>query len=181
MAKVRVYLGCSVDGYIAGENDDLSWLDRPGPEDAPPDSGSLEFADFMSQVGVLLMGRRTHDVITAMDVPWPYGDTPVLVATRRPLTPAVPTIRAVSGSIEHVVDEARTAAGERDVYLDGGDLVRQALAAGLVDEMTLSMLPVVLGGGVRLFGELAHPVDFRFTAHHWCGYGGAVQVTLARR
>lgn len=142
--RVRVFLACSLDGFIAGPNDDLSWLPPPGADDHG-------YAAFMADVGALLMGRRTYDVVAGFSGPWPYGECPVLVATRRPLTAKAPTVRAVEGSVAELIAVARTTAAGRDVYLDGGDLVRQGLDAGLVDELTLSFVPVVLGAGHSLF------------------------------
>ena len=83
-SRVRVYLGCSFDGFIAGPNDDLSFLHAPAPEGSPDpaDSDALGFEDFMAQVGAMLMGRKTYEIVAAMGV-WPYGVTPVLVATHR--------------------------------------------------------------------------------------------------
>lgn len=184
-SRVRVYLGCSLDGFIAGPDDDLSWLDEVsaiGPEGAPEPSGALEFGAFMADVGALLMGRRTYDVLTRLlkEHPWPYGETPVLVVTHRPLVEvARPTVRPVAGDIEAVVAQARSVAGEGDVYLDGGDLVRQALDAGLVDEMTLTVLPIVLGAGTRLFDGIASPTRLEFVAQH--RYGAAIQITARPR
>jgi dihydrofolate reductase len=85
----------------------------------------------------------------------PYGDTPVLVATSRPLEAGRPTVRPVHGPIGEMVAEAQRAAGDRDVYIDGGALFRSALGAGLVDELTLTVIPVVLGAGVPLFAATA--------------------------
>lgn len=141
--RVRVFIATSLDGFIAGPDDDLSWLPPPGADDHG-------FAAFMAAVGALLIGRRTHDVVAGFAGAWPFEERPVLVATRRPLTPKAPTIRAVAGPIADLVAEARAAAGDRDVYLDGGDLIRQGLDAGLVDELTVSVVPVVLGAGVPL-------------------------------
>ncbi|MGD8860456.1 MAG: dihydrofolate reductase family protein [Myxococcales bacterium] len=143
---IRAYLACSLDGFIAGEGDDLSWL--PQPEAGTEDPG---FAAFFSQVGAVLMGRRTHDVVAGFEGPWPYDDRPLLVATRRPLSPARPTVKMVSGSIHQLVELARAAAGKRDVYIDGGVMVREALDAGRLDELTLTIVPQVLGRGVPLF------------------------------
>ena len=125
----------------------------------------------MTDVGAMLMGRRTYDVVASMDIPWPYGDTPVLVATHRPLTDPPASVRAISGDIDTLVRAAQACAGEKDVYLDGGALVRSALEAGLVDELTLTMLPVVLGEGVRLFDGLSAPLSLEFTGHHDAGLG----------
>lgn len=140
--RVRVFVASSLDGFIAGEGDDLSWL--PQPEPGASDSG---FGAFLAQVGSLLMGRRTFDVAAGFEGAWPYGDRPVLVATHRPLESDVPTARVVQGHIEDLVAAARDAAQGRDVYVDGGDLIRQAMDAGLVDEITVTLVPVVLGRG----------------------------------
>jgi dihydrofolate reductase len=172
-SRVRVYMACSLDGYIAGPDDDLSWL--APPPGAPEPTGGLGFEAFMAQVGAMLMGRRTHDVVAAMGV-WPYGDIPVLVTTRRPLTPAAPTVRAQAGDIADLIAAARQAAGERDVYLDGGDLIRQALDAGLVDELVITVVPVLLAGGIRLFDGLAGRTDLTLVSSQ--PYGHMVQLTL---
>jgi dihydrofolate reductase len=82
---------------------------------------------------------------------WPYGELPVLVATHRKLLQEHPTVRIVNGPIDDLVAEAREVAGGRHVYLDGGALIRQALDSGLVDELTVTVIPVVLGRGYPLF------------------------------
>ena len=153
-SQVRVYIASSIDGFIAGPDDDLSWLPEEDPEgsdpsaNAPPDPGALGYEDFISGIGALLMGRRTYDVVQAFDVPWPYGEKPVLVATRRPLDPAPPpTVRGVQGSISELIAIAREAAGEGDIYLDGGELIRQAAEANLIDDLTITLAPIALGRG----------------------------------
>lgn len=149
MSRVRIFLAMSLDGFIAGPADELDWLEGfEGVEDT--------FTPFMAEVGAMLMGRRTYDVLSGFDVPWPYGETPLLVATTRPLQPVQPTVRAVTGDIAELVAQARAAAGGKDVYLDGGALARSALDAGLVDLMTLTLIPVVLGAGVPLFAGAGH-------------------------
>lgn len=180
-SRVRIYLGCSIDGCIAGPDDDLTWLhgDSADTDAPPPPSDALDFATFMGQVGSMLMGRRTFDVVAGMGV-WPYGATPVLVATRRPLASAHPTVRSIAGDITALVAEARAAAGDKDVYLDGGALARQALDAGLVDEMVLTYVPIVLGDGVRLFDGLTERSHWTFAGHTRMGHG-MLQVTLRAR
>lgn len=167
MGRVRAYLGCSIDGRIAGPGDDLGFLHAEPPPPAATDA--LVFEAFLAQVGALLMGRRTYDVLAGLGVAWPYGDRPVLVATRRPLVAVAPSVRAVRGDIAAMVASARSEAGALDVYLDGGDLVRQALAAGLLDELVLTMLPLALGAGVSLWDGLAGPRRLTFVAHRACG------------
>lgn len=175
--RVRVYLGCSLDGCIAGPEHDISFLHEFAPDPDAPDTGSLGFNQFMEQVGALLMGRRTYQVPLDYDA-WHYGHRPVLVATHRTLPPAPQggIARPVQGPIEALIAEAKQAAGDRDVYLDGGDLVRQGLDAGLVDELCLTFLPVVLGDGVRLWDGLKRRTDVVFSDPVRHG-GQFVQIT----
>ncbi len=174
-SRVRVYLGCSLDGCIAGPDHDISFLHEFAPEPGEEPAG-LSFTDFIEDVGALLMGRRTYQVPLDYDA-WHYGDRPVLVATHRELPPAPQggTAWAVQGPIEDLIAQAKDAAGDKDVYLDGGDLVRQGLDAGLVDELCLTFLPVVLGRGIRLWDGLTARTDLVFdapTRHP----GGMVQI-----
>ena len=179
--RVRVYLGCSLDGCIAGPDHDLSFLmEHTPPADDPPGEG-LAFDAFLGQVGALLMGRRTYQVPLDYDA-WHYGDRPVLVATHHPLPPAPAGGRAwaVQGDIRDLIAQAKQAAGDKDVYLDGGDLVRQGLDAGLVDELCLTFLPIILGRGIRLWDGLQHRRDLVFDPprRHT---GGMVQITAKVR
>lgn len=131
-------MGCSLDGFIAGPEGDLSWLETARSGGLPPDPQALDFETFMNQVGCLLMGRRTYDTVAAFAGPWPHGEVPVQVATSRPLRAPSATVTPVAGSIEALVAGARRTAGAKDVYLDGGALAQQALKAGLVDELILT-------------------------------------------
>jgi dihydrofolate reductase len=106
-------------------------------------------------VGALLMGRATYDSNGEHGWDWPYGETPVLVATSRPLEPMAPTVRAVTGAPSELVAAAREAAGGSAVYVDGGGLIRALVEAGLVDEAVVTLVPVLLGAGAPLFAGLA--------------------------
>ena len=167
---VRIFIGCSLDGFIAGPDGDLSWL----PTDPPPGE-DYGFAAHMAGVGALLMGRATYDTIGEHGWDWPYGDTPVLVATSRPLEPLAPTVRAVSGTPAELVAAAQAAAGERAVYADGGSLIRALVDAGLVDEAVVTLVPVLLGAGAPLFAGLTQrrPLELRAATTY---PGGLVQL-----
>jgi dihydrofolate reductase len=144
--KVHVFVASSLDGFMAGPDHDLSWLPPPDPTGA--DNG---FGAFMEGIGVLLMGRTTFDVVDGFEGPWFYGDTPVLVASHRSLLTTRPTVRHVEGDIFALLAHARAVAGAKDVYIDGGSLIRQALDAGLVDSLTVTVIPAILGKGLPLF------------------------------
>lgn len=181
---VRVYLAISLDGFIAGPDDDLSWLEQAPSADAlEPEPGGLSFESLMERTGALLMGRRTYDVILGFvesPAQWPYAQTPTLIATHRPLDTCVDTVRAVSGSIEDLIDLASEVADGKDIYIDGANLSRQALDAGLVDEVVLTVIPQLLTAGTRLFDGLTSPSSWRIVSHHaWVQ--GAVQLKLLPR
>jgi dihydrofolate reductase len=143
---VRVFIACSLDGFIAGPDDDLSWLPGGDVEDHGYDA-------FMAGTAAILMGRRTYDVVVGFGG-WPFGEMPVLVATSRPLEPAAPTVTPVAGSPEELLAAVRERT-DGAVYLDGGALIRAFLDAGLVDELTVTVVPAVLGEGVPLFAGVS--------------------------
>lgn len=164
-------MAMSLDGFIAGPNDELDWLiHREGVEDT--------FTPFFAQVGALLMGRRSYDVVSAFEGPWQYRNTPVLVATTRALTPQRASVRAVSGGIESLVQQAQEVAGERDVYVDGGAIIRAALDARLVDELTVTIVPIVLGAGISLFAGVTRRHELELLGSRPIG-GGLVQLRYA--
>lgn len=147
--SVRVFIACSLDGFIAGPDGDLSWL--PAPE-AGEDYG---YGAFMAETAAILMGRATYDVAAAFES-WPYGELPVFVATSRPLSAARATVRAVAGAPAELLDAVRAHA-DGGVYLDGGSLIRAFLDADLIDELTVTVVNVILGDGVPLFAGVAAP------------------------
>jgi dihydrofolate reductase len=150
MSKIQVYCVVSLDGFIAGPNDDLSWLGEPDPEQVG-DPGTVSFNAFMAQTGAMLMGRRTFDVVMGFGGDWPYGSIPVFVATSRPLIDAPATVSTCHGNIRELCEQAEQVAGDKNVYLDGGNIISQALDNGCVDGLILTVVPVLLGQGVPLY------------------------------
>jgi dihydrofolate reductase len=146
--QCSVFIAASLDGYIARADGGLDWLsivERPGED--------YGYRDFLDAVDALVMGRRTYDAVLDFDA-WPYPGKRCIVMTH-----AAPATRHgeefASGTPAALL--ARLAAeGVGRVYVDGGAVIRQFLAAGLVDDLTLSVIPVLLGGGIRLFEEEAH-------------------------
>lgn len=183
--RLRAYLGMSLDGRIAGPADELDWLHDTGSRgvSAPvPVTGGdwLSFEDFMADIGVLLMGRRTYDVVSTFD-DWPYRDLPVIVATHRPLPDLVPpAVGATSGTTAEIALQALGLAQARDVYVDGGILVSAMLDEGLLQELTTTILPTVLGPGIGLFDALTGPRHLDISAVSTSA-DGAVQLTWVPR
>ncbi len=143
--QVSVFLGISLDGFIAREDGGLDWLDMV-QTDPPEDTG---YDALMASVDTLVIGRRTYDTVLGFGE-WPYPGKRVVVLTRRALEPQHGET-AYAGPLPHLLGDLGTQ-GCRHVYLDGGEAVRQGLDAGLVSKLTLSWVPVILGSGRALFG-----------------------------
>jgi dihydrofolate reductase/uncharacterized protein YciI len=143
--RCAAFLAMSMDGFIARPDGRVDWLDG---FEAPPE----EYTSFFASVDTVLIGRATYDFVTSYEDAhgaWPYGAKPVAVLTHRPPSPRHGEV-FLAGEPAEVL--ARLAAsGSKSVYVDGGAVVSQFLAAGLIDELTVTSVPVVLGAGRRLF------------------------------
>jgi dihydrofolate reductase len=181
----KVFLGMSVDGFIARLDGDLSWLtgeappaegdSAPAPDDG--EGGDFGFTEFVAGVDAVLMGRSTYDFIAPLD-DWPYDGRPVHVLSTT-LQPGADERVTVHRSLDEAV-AALGAAGLRTVYVDGGRTVHDALAAGLVDELTLARVPVLIGTGHTPFG--AFPADIPLEHVRTRAFpGGMVQSTYRVR
>ncbi len=171
MQKTRVFIASSLDGYIAGSDDELDWL--------PQDEGVEDtFTPFFEHIGAMLMGRRTFDVVSDFEGAWPYGETPILVATSRALATPLASVTSAAGDIAQLIEQAKQLARGRDVYIDGGALIRSAMDAGLVDEITVTMIPIVLGAGLPLFAGCARRHSLELLGVRSIG-GGLVELTYA--
>jgi dihydrofolate reductase len=175
-----VFLGMSVDGFIARLDGDLSWLVGDSEVGTAPDDGAggdFGFSEFVSGIDALVMGRNTYDVIAPMDE-WPYQGKPVHVLSTTLAPGADPRI-VVHRSFEEAV-AALEAAGYRRVYVDGGRTVHAFLTAGLISDLTLSRVPVLIGTGHTPFGAL--PADVALEHRHTEVFpGGMVQTTYRVR
>jgi dihydrofolate reductase len=171
-----VFLGMSVDGFIARLDGDLSWLTGDSEVGAAPDDGEggdFGFGEFVAGIDALVMGRSTYDVMAPMDE-WPYQGKPVHVLSTT-LEPGADARITVHRSFDDAVS-ALTAAGYRRVYVDGGRTVHQFLRAGLVADLTLSRVPVLIGTGHTPFGELTADIPLEHVRTRTYA-GGMVQTT----
>jgi dihydrofolate reductase len=136
----------------------------------------LRLDGFIDEVGCLLMGRGTFDAVAAMDVEWPHPERDTIIATHRPLGDPPARVFADGGDIHGLVANAFERAGGQDVYIDGGDLIRQALDAGLIDEIIVTICPTILGDGHPLFAGAATRRALRLVAQRAMPVG-VVQLT----
>jgi dihydrofolate reductase len=142
--RCSVFIATSLDGYIArsdGTFDFLSIVERPDED--------YGFAEFFASVDALVIGRNTYE--TALAFPeWPYAGKRCIVLTHRE-TPSVHGEQFFAGEPAALVDTLGLSGAQR-LYVDGGAVIRQFLADGLIDDLTLSIVPMLLGQGVPLFG-----------------------------
>lgn len=146
-----VFIGTSVDGQIARTDGTFDWLIERG--EAAGDAG---YSEFVSHVDMMLMGRATYDVVSKLPE-WPYGDLPVVVLSTTMAADADDRVR-VAASLDDAA-ALLTELGATGVYLDGARTIQACLDAGFVDEMTISQVPVLIGSGIRLFGDLAADIS----------------------
>ena len=156
MANI-VYIGTSLDGYIASEDGSLDWLGTvPNPE-----GDDLGFGEFIKGIDAVVMGRLTFETLQSFDVGWHYpAPGIVLSSTLKTLPdPFQESASLTSGTPEEVVKYAENR-GFKNLYIDGGTTIQRFLRAGLIDEMIITEIPILLGGGDRLFGRLDAHLKF---------------------
>ncbi|MEH6578630.1 MAG: dihydrofolate reductase family protein [Amphritea sp.] len=156
-----VYIATSLDGYIADKDGGLDWLHSiPNP-----DNLDLGWADFMGQIDALVMGRNTFETVCGFDVQWPYPKPVFVLSNSMTSIPEAYSDKAeiVSGPLLQVVDSLN-AKGFTNLYIDGGNTIQSFLQADLIDEMIITQIPILLGGGVPLFSALSKPITFEFVS-----------------
>jgi dihydrofolate reductase len=152
-----VFIATSLDGYIADKEGGLDWLQSiPNPEDL-----DMGFVDLIDRIDALIMGRKTFDTVCSFDCDWPYSK-PVFV-----LSNSMESIsegydgkaELVKGSLSDVI-EALHQKGHKNLYIDGGVTIQNFLKEDLIDELIITVIPILLGGGSALFGELPKQMAF---------------------
>lgn len=176
MGKVAVYLTMSLDGFIAGPNDSeqnplgdggerlFTWMNSGPPRNrynhlfCPPDQSRVIMDEWFADSGAFVAGRRTFDIAHGWGGHHPVNaDAPIFVLTHH-----VPTAGSAEASmatfvtdgIESAIRQAKAVAGDKTIGVCAANVVQQCIKAGLLDEIQISLVPILLGGGVRLFDRL---------------------------
>jgi dihydrofolate reductase len=155
---VSVFIGTSVDGFIARPNDDLDFL--------PPGGGEPHgYNEFLASVDAIVIGRRTFDKVLSLG-PWPYADKRVVVLSSRALDLSVArgaVVEQMAGAPAEIVSQL-AAGGAHHLYIDGGITIQRFLRAGLIQRLIITRVPVLIGEGVPLFGTLPRDIRLRHVA-----------------
>lgn len=157
----KVFIARSLDGYIADRNGGLDWL-RSVPN---PDHLDLGYKDFIKGIDAIVMGRVTFDTVCSFDMEWPY-DKPVFVLSRS--MDRVPEeyrdkVELVKGSLTGIMDQLHKK-GYKRLYIDGGTTIQSFLKEDLIDELIITTIPILLGDGYPLFGELPRELEFEYVS-----------------
>jgi dihydrofolate reductase len=155
--NASVFIGTSLDGFIARANGDLDFL--------PPGGGEPHgYDEFMATVDALVIGRKTFETVLAFDT-WPYGEKPVFVLSTSELAPAPPgaVVEHMSGEPAEIVSQL-AARGIGHIYVDGGITIQRFLQAGLIQRLIITRVPVLIGAGIPLFGALERDIALRHVA-----------------
>ena len=159
---VSVFIGTSVDGFIARPNGDLDWLPAGGGEPHGYD-------EFIAGVDAIVIGRKTFETVLTFAV-WPYGDKRVVVLSSRPVDLSAArggVVEQMGGSPAEIVSQL-AAGGAHHLYVDGGITIQGFLRAGLVQRLIITRVPVLIGVGVPLFSTLPRDVRLRHvTTRHY--------------
>lgn len=165
--QASVFVGVSVDGFIARRNGALDFLDEGGGEPHGYD-------EFVATVDVLVIGRGTFEVV-AKFAQWPYGEKRVVVLSSNPID-----LSGIPSTVTHMQGEPAAivatlaSQGFRHAYVDGGITIQRFLRAGLIQKLTITRVPVLIGDGIPLFGALTSDIRLRHIATRSYA-GGLVQ------
>jgi dihydrofolate reductase len=176
MSSSVLYMSMSLDGFITGPDDDASqglgrggerlhdWLGDGGDgvSGYRPSGPSAAIFDELMATGAVLVGRRTFDIAGRWN--GDHHGVPIFVPTRgTPPAPASDLVNYVTDGIESAMRQAKRAAGDADVLVHGADVAQSCLRAGVLDELEVHLIPVLLGAGRPLFGDLAEHVELELT------------------
>ncbi|KAB0301227.1 dihydrofolate reductase [Vibrio fortis] len=152
-----VFIATSLDGYIADKEGGIDWL-HSVPN---PDNNDLGYNALMERVDALVMGRNTMDIVLSFGIDWPYTKPVYVLSNTLTKVPAEleGKVFLVQGELSSIISDLNEK-GLKDLYIDGGVTIQNFLKEDLIDEMIITTIPVLLGGGAPLFGELKSPLNF---------------------
>ena len=174
--KSSVFIATSLDGFIARADGNLDWLDAANA--TVPEGEDCGYNAFMASIDVLVMGRNSYEKVLSFGGQWPYAEKPVIVLSSRTLEIPEMLKKSVTRSSETPQELCARLSQEgiKRLYVDGGITIQRFLAAGLIDDMTITLIPTVLGNGIPLFGRVEKDILLKHigTKTYECGF---VQLT----
>ena len=153
-----VYIAASLDGYIADKYNKIDWLH----EIPNPDGLDFGFGEFMSDTDALVMGRNTLDTVLSFDCDWPYSKPVFVLSNTMTDVPKgyEDKVFIVNGELSLLVADLNHK-GFNTLYIDGGLTIQSFMREDLIDQLIITTIPIVLGGGIPLFSDLPEPLNFK--------------------
>ena len=177
MRKVILYIAVSLDGYIADRNGSVDWI--KGQDDSVEAEDT--FTPFFDSVDTVIMGKRTYNQIVTELSPnhWPYAGATTFVVTHDGESIGTEHIRFRNRSVCRLVDEIREQSGKNIWICGGAQIARQLIEKDMIDTYHIAVIPVILGGGIRLFDTTEHKIDL--TLDRTKEYNGIIELTYHRK
>lgn len=156
--KSSVYIATSVDGFIAQKDGGVEWLHTAGNTEADMGSEDMGFQDFLNSVDCMIMGRKCMEVISNFNLTpeqWPYGNIRIVVLSntlKEPPENLKNKVEMYSGDLRTLISQLESE-GHHHAYIDGGKTIQEFINLQLINEMTITQVPVLLGEGITLFGK----------------------------
>ena len=156
--RSSVFIATSLDGLIARTGGELDWLDAANA--TVPDGEDCGYRALIESIDVLIMGRKTYEKVLSFGN-WPYGRKPVIVLSSQKIEIPDRLAQTVSHSSESPKQlcDRLSQQGAKRLYVDGGITIQRFLASGAIDDITITVIPVILGSGIPLFGDLKKDRD----------------------
>lgn len=156
--KVTVYIATSLDGYIARPDGDIEWLHKP---EYTLENETMGYPELMASIDYLVMGKNSFEKVLSFPT-WPYEGTKVIVlsTTLKSIPEHLKNSVSIQPSIDNLMEHLKSM-DAKHIYIDGGTLIQSFLKAGLVSELIITQIPVLLGSGISLFGELAEDIHLK--------------------
>lgn len=177
MPPVKLFIATTLDGFIARPDGSLDWL----TEFPNPDQLDYGYGDFISTIDTVVMGRKTYEEVLGFGVEWPYADCAAYVLTSRmDYLPQTENTWPLNRLDRKVIEGLRKQSKKGIWVIGGGEVISAFLEEGQIDEMLLSIIPVILGKGIRLFPN--EPRETALTLHKVESFStGVVNLAYRRR
>ncbi|MFV8226120.1 dihydrofolate reductase family protein [Christiangramia aquimixticola] len=159
--KNSVFIAKSLDGYIADKEGKIEWLNsipNPGGDD-------MGYLDFIKRIDAIIMGRITFETVIGFDIDWPYDKPVFILSNKLKEIPESHKEKAflIKGTLKEILEQIHQKGFYR-LYIDGGTLIRNFLKEDLIDEMIITTIPILLGGGYSLFSDLPKELKFKLNS-----------------
>lgn len=177
MSRIQCYIATSIDGYIARKDHSIDWLESI----SVPEGSDLGYGEFYNKIDTVIMGRKTYDEVMGFGVPWPYEDAKCYIATSDlNYQTQTPNTHLVAEIDEKWIEKIKADSQQNIWLIGGGSLVSHFMKLDALDDLVITIIPIVLGDGVSLFPNNPPETPFDLTKVDDFG-NGAVMLSYSKK